>query len=189
MKTTNKRISKFRHELKLKFRRLLSKLPKHVGPKKGPMFFNEVFPGENGYLHKAIDFYADHGSPVLSSADGIVQKTEYDNGSKTGGTSITICHQFDVITSYHHLNTIAVKEKQKVQRGQIIGTVGVTGRRGPHDPSPPKVPHLHFAMAIKGKYVDPDKHIIDCFNINKVYQDRDHTYPIPCNSKGTSLKS
>jgi murein DD-endopeptidase MepM/ murein hydrolase activator NlpD len=181
MKYSSKKISRFRHELKLKIRRVLSKMPKFIGPRRGPMYYDEVFPGKEGYLHKAIDYYAEFGSPVLASADGIVYKTEY-NSPKPGGTAITIYHPTKVLTSYHHLDTILVTQKQQVKRGDIIGTVGLSGRRGPHDASPPKVPHLHFMMSIKNEYVNPEDYIVDCFDPEKKYRDQDHTYPVPCNS-------
>lgn len=181
MKYSDKKISLFRHELKLKIRRLFSKLPSIIGPRKGPMYYNEVFPGEEGYLHKAMDYYADFGSPVLASADGIVCKTDY-NSNKSGGTSITIYHPFKVLTSYHHLDKILVSLEQQVKRGDVIGTIGLSGKRGPHDPSPPKVPHLHFMMSVKNEYVNPEDHIVGCFDARKKYQDQDHTYPVPCRS-------
>ena len=63
------------------------------------------------------------------------------------GKSVYIDHGGGLITMYFHLDTIAVAEGEDVTRGQVIGTVGSTGRS--------TGPHLHFGVRWLGARVDP----------------------------------
>jgi len=54
-----------------------------------------------------------------------------------------------VSTVYAHLDRIDVREGQEVNRGQVLGTVGSTGRS--------TGPHLHFGAFIRGAKIDPLK--------------------------------
>jgi len=63
------------------------------------------------------------------------------------GNMIVIGHRFGLRTVYAHLASIAVGRGQAVGVGQLIGTVGVTGRSSG--------PHLHFELRLRGANVDP----------------------------------
>ncbi|WP_244886703.1 M23 family metallopeptidase [Endozoicomonas montiporae] len=89
------------------------------------------FNGEPRRPHYGIDFAAPTGHPVVSAADGIV-RLAHEDLYFSGGT-IIIDHGFGISSSYLHLSAIDVKEGETVERGQLIGKIGATGRvTGPH---------------------------------------------------------
>ena len=55
----------------------------------------------------------------------------------------------DFFSSYSHLNEIFVNENEYLEKGQLIGTVGSSGRVKAG-------PHLHFEIFIKGRRIDPE---------------------------------
>ena len=81
--------------------------------------------------HYGIDFHAPEGTPVKSMMDGVVTLVEYDMYF-TGGT-IIFDHGHGISTLYMHMKDINVKKGQKVKKGDIVGTLGQSGRAtGPH---------------------------------------------------------
>jgi len=98
-------------------------------------------------FHSGVDFAADEGTPVLAAATGRVQKVNTQADLSDGGLSIEITHPKGVVTRYDHLSAIRVTENQLVQKGDLIGLVGNTGRS--------TGPHLHFEVLVSGLAVDP----------------------------------
>ena len=81
--------------------------------------------------HYGIDFHAPEGTPVKAMMDGEVTLAENDMYF-TGGT-IIFDHGHGISTLYMHMKDINVKIGQKVKKGQIVGTLGQSGRAtGPH---------------------------------------------------------
>ncbi len=81
--------------------------------------------------HYGLDYAVREGTPVKAMMDGIVTLAEKDLYF-TGGT-IIFDHGHGISTLYMHLKDINVKKGQKINRGDIVGTVGQTGRAtGPH---------------------------------------------------------
>ena len=81
--------------------------------------------------HYGIDFHAAEGTPVKSMMDGVVTLVSKDMYF-TGGT-IIFDHGHGISTLYMHMKDIYVKKGQEVKKGQIVGTLGRTGRAtGPH---------------------------------------------------------
>ena len=81
--------------------------------------------------HYGIDFHAPEGTPVKSMMDGNVTLAENDMYF-TGGTLI-FDHGHGVSTLFMHLKDINVEVGQKVKQGEIVGTLGQSGRAtGPH---------------------------------------------------------
>ena len=81
--------------------------------------------------HYGIDFHAPEGTPVKSMMDGVVTLVESDMYF-TGGT-IIFDHGHGISTLYMHMKDINVKKGQKVKKGEIVGTLGQSGRAtGPH---------------------------------------------------------
>ena len=81
--------------------------------------------------HYGIDFHAPEGTPVKSMMDGVVTLVENDMYF-TGGT-IIFDHGHGISTLYMHMKNINVKKGQKVKKGEIVGTLGQSGRAtGPH---------------------------------------------------------
>ncbi len=81
--------------------------------------------------HYGLDFAQNEGTPVKAMINGTVTLAERDL-YYSGGTLI-FDHGHGISTLYMHLHEIFVKKGQKINQGDIIGTVGSTGRAtGPH---------------------------------------------------------
>ena len=90
-----------------------------------------VLNGKPRRPHYGIDFHAPEGTPVRSMMDGVVTLVENDMYF-TGGT-IIFDHGHGISTLYMHMKDINVKKGQKVKKGEIVGTLGQSGRAtGPH---------------------------------------------------------
>jgi len=108
----------------------------------------DPFTGARAF-HKGTDIAAKRGTPVIAPADGFVVKTGKDKGL---GNFIIINHKGNITTKFGHLQDILVKKGQKVKRGDLIGTVGNTGRS--------TGPHLHFEIHQNRKVLNPEDFII-----------------------------
>jgi murein DD-endopeptidase MepM/ murein hydrolase activator NlpD len=87
------------------------------------------------HIHTGIDISCPRGNPVIAAADGTVFQT----GRRSDyGNIIIIEHGQGVSTWYAHLTAIFVAPGQEVKKGNIIGTVGTTGRS--------TGPHLHYEI-------------------------------------------
>jgi murein DD-endopeptidase MepM/ murein hydrolase activator NlpD len=105
--------------------------------------------GSNGGKHLAVDVTAPAGTAVRSMAPGIVGYA--DAGIRGYGNTVLLIHSGGWVTLYAHLRELKVEPGARVARGSAIGTVGHTGiARGDH---------LHFALLVRGKAVDPMKHM------------------------------
>ena len=90
-----------------------------------------ILNGKPRWPHYGIDIAAKEGTMIKSSASGIVTMAE-DDLYYTGGT-IIMDHGHGISTIYSHLQNILVSVGDQVNQGDIIGTVGSTGRStGPH---------------------------------------------------------
>ena len=90
-----------------------------------------ILNGKPKWPHYGIDIAAKQGTHIKSSADGIVTMAE-DDLYYTGGTVI-MDHGHGISTIYSHLENVLVSVGDKINQGDIIGTVGSTGRStGPH---------------------------------------------------------
>ncbi len=85
-----------------------------------------ILNGKPKWPHYGIDFAADEGTEIKAMLDGVVTLVEPDL-FYTGGTLI-FDHGHGVSTLYMHMKKILVTKGQKVKQGDIIGTVGSTGR-------------------------------------------------------------
>ncbi len=90
-----------------------------------------ILNGKPKWPHYGIDFAAKEGTKIKAMLDGTATMVEPDL-FYTGGTLI-FDHGHGISTLYMHLKDIYVKKGQKVNQGDVIGTVGSTGRStGPH---------------------------------------------------------
>ena len=90
-----------------------------------------VLNGDPKRPHYGVDVAAPTGTTVVAPADGTV-RLAYDDMFYSGGTLI-IDHGYGVSSTFIHLNSIDVKDGQKVKQGDKIATIGETGRAtGPH---------------------------------------------------------
>ncbi len=96
--------------------------------------------------HKGVDYVAATGTPIYAAGDGEITKI-YTSSSY--GNYIKIKHENGFATAYAHLEGFSpdLSKGSRVTRGQVIGTVGSTGRS--------TAPHLHYEMLYKGKFIDP----------------------------------
>ena len=85
-----------------------------------------ILNGKPKWPHYGLDFAADEGTKIKAMLDGMVTLAEPDL-FYTGGTLI-FDHGHGISTLYMHMEKISVKKGQKVKQGDIIGTVGSTGR-------------------------------------------------------------
>ncbi|NJW52892.1 peptidoglycan DD-metalloendopeptidase family protein [Salinimicrobium sp. CDJ15-91] len=80
--------------------------------------------------HKGTDYAAAHGTPIKSTANGVVIASSYTAGN---GNYVKIKHNDTYTTQYLHMSQRLVKQGQRVKQGDIIGKVGSTGlATGPH---------------------------------------------------------
>ena len=90
-----------------------------------------ILNGKPKWPHYGIDIAAKQGTHIISSGNGIVTMAE-DDLYYTGGT-IIMDHGHGISTIYSHLENVLVSVGDKINQGDIIGTVGSTGRStGPH---------------------------------------------------------
>lgn len=101
-------------------------------------------------LHKGMDIAARRGVPIMVPAEGVVS---FAGRYGSFGNTIKIFHGYGVSTLYAHLGDVVVRPGQKVKRGDIIGTVGSTGRS--------TGTHVHYEVSLHGVRVDPKKYILD----------------------------
>ncbi len=85
-----------------------------------------ILNGKPKWPHYGIDFAADEGTEIKAMLDGVVTLAESDL-FYTGGTLI-FDHGHGISTLYMHMKRLMVKKGQKVKQGDVIGTVGSTGR-------------------------------------------------------------
>ena len=85
-----------------------------------------ILNGKPKWPHYGLDFAADEGTKIKAMLDGTVTLAESDL-FYTGGTLI-FDHGHGISTLYMHMEKILVKKGQKVKQGDVIGTVGSTGR-------------------------------------------------------------
>lgn len=96
-------------------------------------------------FHYGMDFSSPRGTPVYATGDGVV--TRADNKATGYGNHIVINHGYGYESLYGHLYKYNVKAGQKVQRGDLIGFVGSTGRS--------EGPHLHYEVFKDGERINP----------------------------------
>lgn len=95
-------------------------------------------------FHAALDIAAPHGTPIRAAAGGRVVSTGWEGGY---GRTVVIDHGDGLATLYAHLFRVSVGRGDTVGRGEVIGTVGSTGRT--------TGPHLHFEVMVNGRRVNP----------------------------------
>jgi len=107
----------------------------------------DPFNGE-GAFHSGVDIGSSYGHPIVAPAGGVVTFTDTMGGY---GKTIMIDHGSGISTRYGHLSGFAVTAGQHVQRGDVIGYVGESGRS--------TGPHLHYEVRINDTPVNPYKYL------------------------------
>jgi len=101
--------------------------------------------GFAGEFHWGQDFAAPCGTRVYSADAGVVRAVGWHPWG--GGNRVEIDHGNGLITTYNHLEAIAVKKGDSVRVGEIIARVGTTGSSTGC--------HLHFETILNGSHTDP----------------------------------
>jgi murein DD-endopeptidase MepM/ murein hydrolase activator NlpD len=104
--------------------------------------------------HQGLDIGAPRGTEVFAPANGVVEfvKTSYRRRSGYG-KAVVINHGYGIKTLYGHLSEIKVKAGQKIERWDLVGLVGETGRA--------TGPHLHYEVWVDGETCDPLRFILN----------------------------
>lgn len=82
------------------------------------------FPRSGGRSHEGVDIFATRGTPLYAVADGTVRRLGHGG---LGGLSVHLLDDAGTRYYYAHLDTITVEAGQRVEAGQVVGTVGNTG--------------------------------------------------------------
>ena len=107
--------------------------------------FGDGFEGSERERHQGIDITSPLGTPIKASNGGAVIYS--GNTIKGYGNLIIVRHSEEFVSVYAHNQVNLVEEGASVEKGQIIGKVGQTGRA--------TGPHLHFEIRRNNKPVDP----------------------------------
>jgi murein DD-endopeptidase MepM/ murein hydrolase activator NlpD len=103
-------------------------------------------------FHKGMDIGSPPGTPIRAPAPGRVSTASSGGGY---GKHVTIDHGSRIKSRYGHLMRIDVKVGQRVEKGDIIGLVGSTGRS--------TGPHLHYEVIVDGQRVNPRGFLVSTF--------------------------
>ncbi len=95
-------------------------------------------------FHKGLDIQAPKLAPVVATAEGAVA---FSGTNPTYGNYVMLDHGGGVQTVYAHLHERLVTAGKRVQRGETIGLIGMTGRA--------TAPHVHYEVRVNGIPVDP----------------------------------
>ena len=104
-----------------------------------------VLNGQPRGPHNGADFAAGTGTPILAPAAGVVV---YAREFYYSGNTVILDHGFGLYSTMAHLSAFDVKEGARVERGDLLGKVGATGRV--------TGPHLHWSVRLLGARVDPE---------------------------------
>ena len=102
-------------------------------------------------MHTGVDLAADEGTPVLAASAGLVLLVESISGY---GTTVLLDHGEGWQTLYAHLLSTSVATGQRLNQGEVLGAVGMTGSASG--------PHLHFELRRRGPSLlalDPTPHL------------------------------
>jgi murein DD-endopeptidase MepM/ murein hydrolase activator NlpD len=101
-------------------------------------------------FHSAIDVAGRWKTPIIAPAAGTVSKVGKNH---VLGNYIRLRHNKDMYTVYGHLHSVEVERGQQVERRDVLGYMGNTGRS--------TGTHLHYMVKKDGDYVNPKKYILD----------------------------
>jgi hypothetical protein len=114
------------------------------GPMSSPFGLRRFFNEQARKPHSGLDLAAPEGTPIKAPASGRIADT---GDFFFNGNTVFIDHGQGLVTMYCHLSRIDVEPGQQVAGGEIIGTVGKTGRV--------TGAHLHWGVSLNDARVDP----------------------------------
>ena len=96
-------------------------------------------------FHPGMDIANDMGTPIVATADGVVEYAGWNSGGY--GNMVDINHGNGIMTRYGHASQVVVSTGQYVKRGQLIAYMGSTGFS--------TGPHVHYEVHVNGNRVNP----------------------------------
>ena len=118
----------------------LTRVASGYGMRMDPIYHSRRF-------HAGMDFTAPTGTDIYATGNGRVLSAGWQQGY---GNCVEIDHGFGYVTLYAHMHTISVNAGQTVNRGEVIGLVGKTGKA--------TGPHLHYEVHYKGEIMNPQNY-------------------------------
>jgi murein DD-endopeptidase MepM/ murein hydrolase activator NlpD len=128
--------------------RLVPSLWPVLGPITGSFGEREDPFSREGAFHPGVDIGAVFGAPVHATADGVVVYAGWEEGY---GRLVVIDHGFGISTCYGHLSAFNTQVGARVDRGDVVGYVGDSGRS--------TGPHLHYEVRINNTPVNPWRYL------------------------------
>ena len=116
----------------------LKRLSSYFGYRTDPIYKVRKF-------HEGIDFSAPVGTPIYATGDGVVKEVAPSNQGY--GNTLVIDHGYGYETMYAHIHQFKVKQGEKIKRGQLIATIGNSGKS--------TAPHLHYEIWKNGNKINP----------------------------------
>ena len=95
-------------------------------------------------MHWGVDYDAGRGTKVYSSAEGVVEEADWNDGY---GRYVKINHANGYETVYAHLDSIMIHKGDAVKKGALIGLVGSSGKTTGS--------HLHYEIYYLNQHINP----------------------------------
>ena len=115
------------------------------GPISSPFGLKRFLNDQPRSPHSGLDIAADEGVPITAPASGVVTAT---GDYFFNGNTVLIDHGQGLISMYCHMSRIDVAVGDQIERGSVLGAVGMTGRV--------TGPHLHWSVSLNNARVDPN---------------------------------
>ena len=107
----------------------------------------DPFNGE-GAFHRGVDISGEYGQRIIAPADGVVEFAEFRSGY---GRTVILNHGHGYKTLFGHMSGFAVAAGQRIQRGDVIGYIGTSGRS--------TGPHVHYEVHLNNTPLNPYKYL------------------------------
>jgi len=105
-----------------------------------------IYQGKPGSYHGGVDIRAKTGTPFVAPADGVVVLAA-ERPFTLEGYLLIVDHGMGLNSAFLHCSSLAVKKGDRVRQGQVLGTVGSSGRA--------TGPHMHWGMKWRDSRLDP----------------------------------